>query len=30
MTYIAGGKQFIVLAVSTAGVPSEFVALALP
>lgn len=30
MTYMAGGKQFIVLAISAAGVPSEFVALTLP
>jgi quinoprotein glucose dehydrogenase len=30
MTYMAGGKQFIVLAVSAVGAPSEFVALALP
>lgn len=30
MTYMAGGKQFIVVAVSAVGQPSEFVALAVP
>jgi quinoprotein glucose dehydrogenase len=27
MTYLAGGKQYIVLAVGAVGVPGEFVAL---
>jgi quinoprotein glucose dehydrogenase len=30
MTYMAGGRQFIVIAVGAAGVPAELVALALP
>jgi quinoprotein glucose dehydrogenase len=30
MTYIADGRQFIVVAVGAAGVPAELVALALP
>jgi quinoprotein glucose dehydrogenase len=30
MTYMAGGRQFIVVAVGTAGYPAELVALALP
>jgi quinoprotein glucose dehydrogenase len=30
MTYMAGGKQFIVVAVAWEGVPAELVALALP
>jgi quinoprotein glucose dehydrogenase len=30
MTYMVGGRQFIVLAVGAAGVPAELVALALP
>jgi quinoprotein glucose dehydrogenase len=30
MTYMAGGRQFIVVAVGAAGVPAELVALALP
>jgi quinoprotein glucose dehydrogenase len=30
MTYMIGGRQFIVLAVGAAGVPAELVALALP
>jgi quinoprotein glucose dehydrogenase len=30
MTYLAGGKQFIVVPVGGAGVPAELVALSLP
>src|SRR5215470_19906174 len=30
MTYVAGGRQFIVVAVGAAGYPAELVALALP
>jgi quinoprotein glucose dehydrogenase len=30
MTYMADGRQFVVIAVGAAGFPSELVALALP
>jgi quinoprotein glucose dehydrogenase len=30
MTYMAGGRQFIVLAIGAPGFPAELVALALP
>jgi hypothetical protein len=30
MTYVAAGRQFIVVAVGAVGVPAELVALALP
>ena len=30
MTYMLGGKQYLVVAVSGAGVPAEFIAYTLP
>jgi hypothetical protein len=30
MTYMADGRQFVVMAIGAAGVPAELVALALP
>ena len=30
MTYMAGGRQYIVVTVGGSGAPSEYVALALP
>ena len=30
ITYMTGGRQFIVVAIGAAGVPAELIALALP